>query len=58
VDNHTWRTFEWADVMRFAWDACREVAVKETYTNPWTFQDFLTVSNRKAYKSDDKTTVD
>jgi hypothetical protein len=58
VDNDTWRTFDFADVKRFAWDACREVAVNETYTVPWTFQDFLTFSKRRAYKSDDKTTVD
>jgi hypothetical protein len=58
VDHETWRTFSFADVKRFAWDACREVALKESYTEPWTFQDFLTVSSRKAYKSDDKTTID
>jgi hypothetical protein len=58
VDNETWKIFGWADVKRFAWDACREVADKETYTVPWTFQDFLTASKRKAYKSDDNTTVD
>ena len=58
VDNKTWRTFDFADVKKFAWDACREVAVNETYSVPWTFQDFLTASKRKAYKSDDRTTVD
>jgi hypothetical protein len=58
VDNETWRTFDLAEVKRFAWDACREVAVKENYTEPWTFQDFLTVSKREAYKSDKRTTVD
>ena len=58
VDNETWRTFSFAEVKRFAWDACKEVADKENYTDPWTFQDFLTVSRRKAYKSDDRTTVD
>jgi hypothetical protein len=58
VDNNTWRTFDFADVKRFAWDACREVAVNETYTEPWTFQEFLTVSKREAYKSHKKTTLD
>jgi hypothetical protein len=58
LDHETWKTFEWAAVKRFAWDACIEVAVKGTYNDPWTFQDFLTVSKRKAYKSHDKTTVD
>jgi hypothetical protein len=58
VDNNTWRIFDFADVKRFAWDACREVAVNETYTEPWTFQEFLTVSKREAYKSHKKTTLD
>jgi hypothetical protein len=58
VDHHTWKTFEWAAVKRFAWDACREVAEKGTYNDPWTFQDFLLGSKRYAYKSHDKTTVD
>jgi hypothetical protein len=58
VDNQTWRTFSWTEAKRFAWDACRKVALEETYTEPWTFQDFLSASRRRAYKSDDRTTVD
>jgi hypothetical protein len=58
VDSETWRTFDWADVKKFEWDACREVATKETYNDPWSFQDFLMASKRKAFKSDDMTTVD
>ena len=49
VDDEAWRTFSSADVKRFAWDACREVAVNEIYTEPWTFQEFLTASKREAY---------
>jgi hypothetical protein len=58
VDNSTWRTFGWADVKRFAWDACREVASNQKYSDPWVFQDFLTFSKRKAYKSDNSETID
>jgi hypothetical protein len=58
IDRQTWRTFEWAAVKRFAWDACREVVLNGSYNEPWTFQDFLTVSKRMAYKSDDRSTVD
>ena len=58
IDRRTWRTFDWADVKRFAWDACREVALNEKYHDSWTFRDFLTVSKRKALKSDSSTTVD
>jgi hypothetical protein len=58
VDRETWRTFEWAAVKRFAWDACRDVAERGTYSDPWTFGDFLLASKRYAYKSHDKTTVD
>src|SRR5947208_633684 len=58
IDNQTWRTFGWADVKRFAWDACREVVLNQGYADSWVLQDFLAVSKRKAYKSDNKTTVD
>jgi hypothetical protein len=58
IDRQTWRTFEWAAIKRFAWDACREVVLNGSYNEPWTFQDFLTVSKRMAYKSDDRSTVD
>jgi hypothetical protein len=58
VDIETWRTFELAAVKRFAWDACREVLLNGSYSDPWTFRGFLTASKRKAYKSHDKTTVD
>jgi hypothetical protein len=58
VDNETWRIFSIAEVRRFAWDACKEVANKEIYNEPWTFQDFLTASKRYALKAHGKTTVD
>jgi hypothetical protein len=44
VDHQTWKTFGWADVKRFAWDACREVALSKSYSDPWVFQDFLLAS--------------
>ena len=58
VDEQTWRTFGWADVKRFAWDACRHVVINQSYDKPWVFQDFLLASKRTAYKSNDKVTVD
>jgi len=58
IDEQTWRTFGWADAKRFAWDACREAALNESYDKPWVFHDFLLASKRMAYKSNNKVTVD
>lgn len=58
IDHQTWRTFDFADVKRFAWDICKGVAEKGSYNDPWVFHDFLTASRLNAYKSHDNTTVD